>query len=105
MFVTHGDEGSALAFETLLKERGHGTFVPFSGDAWLLAQDRQTQTGPRALAEKKKGKLQKAVKAENSLAQALARLTRLVQGSQGMGNKLKDKLARQIDDLARKWED
>ena len=104
VFVTHGEETSALAFEALLRQRGYGTFVPYSGDAWALIPDKQTETGPRALAEKRKDKGRKALKAENALSAALSRLTRLVEASGAMGNKLRDKLARQMNDLARRWE-
>jgi len=105
VFVTHSEESTALAFEELLKQRGHNTFVPYSGDAWGLIPDKQTESGPRAPAEKKKEKARKAEQSMTALSAALARLTRVVEASGGLGNKLKEKLARQIDELARKWED
>ena len=104
VFVTHGEEGSALAFASLLEERGMKTLVPYSGDSWDLLRDAQLSAGTRAPAEKKKGKAKKAEKVAGSLNQALERLTRLAAESQGMGNKMKDKLARQIEELARRWE-
>jgi len=104
-FVTHGEESVATAFEALLKERGNKTFVPYSGDAWGLLEDEQILTGPRTLADQKQVRQKKAAKAAGSLALALARLTRLVEASAGLSNKLKDKLARQMDELAKRWED
>ena len=88
MFVTHGEEASALAFEELLKQRGHNTFVPYSGDAWGLIPDKQTESGPRAPAEKKKDKARKAETSMTALSAALARLTRVVEAGGGLGNKL-----------------
>lgn len=105
VFITHGEEAVALQFERLLNDRGLDTAVPYSGDAWNLAQDRQEATGSRRLAEKKKYRKEKTERRDNALGQALDRLTILVQSSQGLSNKLKDKLARQINDLARRWED
>ena len=105
VFITHGDEEVALKYERLLQERGFQTTVPFSGDSWNLPKDEQQKTGARLPAEKMKRKQQRAVIKDNALNLALARLAALVQSSQGMGNKLKEKFARQINELAKRWED
>jgi metallo-beta-lactamase family protein len=105
VFVTHGEEGAALAFASLLEERGLKTLVPYSGDSWDLLKDAQLSAGARTLSEKKKGKAIKAEKAAGSLDQALERLNRLAAASQGLNYKSKDKLARKIEELARRWED
>lgn len=105
VFITHGEENSALHFEQLLINKDFQTYVPYSGDSWDLPLDSQVMAGKRKLAQKKKAKQLKSIKKDNQLSQALARLTRLVEGSYGMANKLKDKLARQINELAQRWEE
>ena len=105
VFVTHGEEEVALLFEGLLQDKGYTTFVPYSGDVWSLAEDRQLEAGSRALAKDKTKKQKKQVKADSALTQALDRLTQLVRDGQGYSNKLKEKLTRQINDLVRRWED
>ncbi|NLW20899.1 MAG: MBL fold metallo-hydrolase [Clostridiales bacterium] len=107
VFITHGEEPVALHFEQLLRERGFATAVPYSGDEWNLPRDAQVEAGSRALvkARKQQAKARKAELRTDALNQALARLTSLVQASQGLSNKLKEKLAQQINDLARRWED
>ncbi|NLM86968.1 MAG: MBL fold metallo-hydrolase [Clostridiales bacterium] len=106
VFITHGEEEVALAFEGLLKERGYQTYVPYSGDSWDLVRDARDQAGDRALAKKAKARQKQAKvdKRNTALQQALNRLTNLVNASQGLSNKLKDKLAKQIHDLAKRWE-
>ncbi len=104
-FVVHGEESVAATFEDLLRKRGNKTFVPYSGDAWGLPEDSQTLTGPRTLADHKQVRQKKTARAADSLAQALARLNQLVEDSAGLSNKLKDKLARQMTELAKRWED
>ncbi len=105
VFVTHGEEAVALHFEQLLRERGFRTAVPYTGDTWDLPRDEQVQRGTREAADKKAAKQRKAAQRDSALNQALSRLTTLVQASQGLSNKLKDKLARQINELAKRWED
>ena len=105
VFIAHGEEETALKFDRLLQEHGFNTAVPYSGDAWNLPKDEQQKAGTRLLAEKKKRKQQKAATKDSALNLALARLTALVQSSQGMGNKLREKFARQINELAKRWED
>jgi metallo-beta-lactamase family protein len=105
VFITHGEEEAALKFDRLLQENGFKTAVPFSGDSWNLPKDEQQKAGTRLLAEKKKRKQQKAATKDSTLNLALARLTALVQSSQGLSNKLKEKFARQINELAKRWED
>ena len=105
VFVTHGEEETALLFEGLLKDKGYATAVPYSGDVWDLALDAQTESGSRALMKDKPKKHKKQLRAAGVLAQALDRLTLLVERSEGYSNKLKEKLARQINDLASRWED
>lgn len=103
VFITHGEEEVALHFEGLLKERGFATAVPHTGDEWNLPRDEQVRAGSRAPADKKQAKVRKAQVRDEQLAQALARLTALVGNSGGLANKLKDKLARQIDELVKRW--
>lgn len=105
VMVTHGEENVALSFAELLDSMGYNTFVPYSGDSWNLLSDQQEAAGSRAPALKKKAKQKKAQKRTNALLQALERLTRLVHKSEGLSNKLKEKFAKQINDLARRWED
>jgi metallo-beta-lactamase family protein len=105
VFVIHGEEAAALQFEDLLKQRGLATAVPYSGDGWDLVRNQQEQAGSRALVSRQKTKRKKAAQRDDALNQALARLSRLVQNSRGLSNKLKEKLARQINELAKRWED
>ena len=105
VFITHGEEAAALQFEDLLKQRGLATAVPYSGDGWDLVRNQQEQAGSRALVSRQKTKRKKAAQRDDALNQALARLSRLVQNSRGLSNKLKEKLARQINELAKRWED
>ncbi len=105
VIIAHGEEAVALHFESLLKDQGHSTFVPYSGDSWNLLTDAQVLTGNRVLAQKKKGKQEKAVRRSNALLEAINRLSNLVNRSGGLSNKLKEKFAKQINDLARRWED
>ena len=104
VFVTHGEEEVALLFEGLLKEKGYTTAVPYSGDAWSLSRNAQTDSGTRALVKDKPKKQKKQVKSDSALNQALDRLTQLVKRSQGLSNKLKEKLTRQINELSKRWE-
>lgn len=105
VFVTHGEEEVALLFEGLLKEKGYATTVPYSGDTWDLLQNIQTEAGSPARAQDRPGKLKKQRRAAGALAQALNRLTLLVEHSEGYSNKLKEKLTRQINELVSRWED
>lgn len=105
VFVAHGEETVALTFEGLLKERGLQTEVPFSGDEWDLVQDRQLAAGSRQLVDKAEKRQKKIARRDTMVQEALGRLTALVQDSQGFSNKLKEKLARQINELVRRWED
>ncbi|HOQ62792.1 MAG TPA: hypothetical protein PKZ39_02350, partial [Clostridia bacterium] len=68
-------------------------------------RNQQEQAGSRALVSRQKTKRKKAAQRDDALNQALARLSRLVQNSRGLSNKLKEKLARQINELAKRWED
>ncbi len=104
VFITHGEEEVALNFEGLIKGMGYTTFVPYSGDSWNLIGDVQAEAGDRALVQKKKAKQQKTQKRTNALMQALDRLVNLVNHSQGLSNKLKDKFAKQINDLVKRWD-
>ncbi len=104
VFVTHGEEEVALLFEGLLRDKGYTTAVPYSGDSWDLAQNRQTESGSRALVKDKAKKQKKQAKSDSAMNQALDRLSTLVKNSQGLSNKLKDKLTRQINDLIKRWQ-
>jgi len=105
VFVAHGEENVALHFASLLNERGLQTEVPYSGDEWNLAQEAQVGAGSRQLVDKGMKKQQKIARRDNLVQEALGRLTALVQDSQGYSNKLKEKLARQINELVRRWEE
>ena len=105
VFVAHGEENVALHFASLLNERGLQTEVPYSGDEWNLAQEAQVGAGSRQLVDKGMKKQQKIARRDSMLQEALGRLTALVQDSQGYSNKLKEKLARQINELVRRWEE
>lgn len=104
VFITHGDEDSALFFEELLKDRGFDTHVPYNGDVWSLSKDHLQEAGPRTLVSKAAQKKRKDAKADSALSQALARLTQLVNDNDGSSNKWKDKLAKQINDLIKRGE-
>ncbi|MDD4081296.1 MAG: MBL fold metallo-hydrolase [Eubacteriales bacterium] len=105
VFITHGDEDVALLFEELLEKKGYTTTVPFSGDVWSLSENEQLETGSPALAKEKGKQKRKQVRADTALSHAMERLALLVSHSEGFSNKFKDKLARQINDLSRRWEE
>lgn len=105
VFVTHGEEQVALHFEGLLKDGGYSTFVPYSGDSWELKTDTQLAYGTRELVDKTSKKQRKIKKRDTAMQDALDRLSALVQSAAGYSNKLKAKLAQQINDLVRRWED
>ncbi len=105
VFISHGEEEVAMLFSSLLQEKGFVTTVPYSGDIWSLAQDAQTEAGSPALVVDSVKKQKKLARADSALSLALDRVTRLVESSQGYSNRLKDKLARQLNELAKRWED
>ncbi len=104
VFVTHGEEESALAFAHLLEEKGLTASVPYSGDRWSLADaGRQTAQGARELAAKAR-KPRAAGAADETLSKALRRFEALAQRSGGFANALKLRLAEQIDALCGDWD-
>ncbi|MDD3109388.1 MAG: MBL fold metallo-hydrolase [Eubacteriales bacterium] len=105
VFITHGDEDVAVLFKELLEQKGYATYVPYSGDVWSLSGNEQLETGSPALAKGKGKQKKKQVKADAALSHAMERLALLAAHSEGFSNRLKDKLARQINDLARRWEE
>ncbi len=104
VFLTHGDEEVMLAFAALLRERGYNTFAPYSGDAWDLSKDAQSESGPRALAASGRKPREEQKKSGDALDAALQSLAALVGASGGMKKKAREKVAQRIMEVVRKWE-
>ncbi len=105
MFVNHGDEDAAVAFEKRIKEDlGFETFVPYNGDAWDLIADKQVEYGARELIKRDKaqnkhtqsegGKAQSAAHAK--VFDALRSLENYVKNSKNYSNKELEKLEKEI---------
>ena len=102
VFLVHGDEEVMLEFAAMLKERGYETFAPYSGDAWDLAKDAQSESGPRDLAVTPEAR-RKDKKAGDPLEAALATLTALAD-EVGMKGGKRERLAERITELVKGWE-
>jgi len=107
-FVCHGEEEVAMSFAKQLEGTGKKTAVPFNGDGWDLLLDKQSESGRRALADKKARKKAKAreilqVEGGQTLQGSFDRLGSLIDRSKSFSQDLKQQLAEQIDKLVRKW--
>lgn len=104
IFVTHGDEAACEQFAAVLREEEKlPAMAPYSGDAWDLISDCQTEAGSRQRIQKR------AVKPAVSpvFARLLAagqRLNTVIEHNQGGANKDLAKLADQINALCDKWD-
>uniref|UniRef100_UPI0040573BFD MBL fold metallo-hydrolase RNA specificity domain-containing protein n=1 Tax=Agathobacter sp. TaxID=2021311 RepID=UPI0040573BFD len=104
VFVVHGEEESAVSFaERIKKETGLDAIAPYSGDVYDLETNFCIRFGSRKLAEKRKTKKSTSTVFDR-LVSVGARLTALIQKSEGMANKDLAKFADQLNSLCDKWE-
>ncbi len=96
VFIVHGESATCDVFASALKEKGFDTYVPgFEAEYDLLA-DRELAAG--AAAEEKP-----APKAEGALSRLQAAAARIAALVKGFGDGEADQLAREINELCRKW--
>lgn len=110
LFITHGEESSALAFAELVQGLGYDAEVPYPGDAWELIPYQQTANGSRERADgrqtdKRSAPLPAEKTGDRALALALERFNAFIQLNRGLASRLKEKLAKQILDLIKHWEE
>lgn len=105
MFITHGDEDACEEFAALLRnEEKLNALPPYSGDAWDLLRDVQTDAGERKRIVKtsKQETVVSAVFAR--LIAAGKRLNTVIEHNHGGANKDLAKFADQINALCEKWD-
>ncbi len=104
-FICHGEEQAAEGFASRLASQGLTTSVPYNGDVWDLALGRQLREGHPKPAVKQKQQAPGAREADTRLRAALDRLNDFAASATGFSNRLKLRLAKQIEDLISQWED
>lgn len=104
VYIVHGSEESALSFAELLKEDEYEVQVPFSGDCFDIVSGEKLKDGPRTYAKKPAHIDPKKRDADRQLEKALANLQRVVDSGSGWSNGIKREIAKQIEELVKKWE-
>ena len=105
VFVNHGEETAAETLVARLANELHYTAVaPYSGDAWDLLTDTQTETGARERIAKPTAQAHAVQPAYTHLATAAQRLQTLAKQSEGRANKDLEKLAAAINALCDSWQ-
>ncbi len=102
VFVVHGEAATCDVFAGALKDAGFSPYVPKFEGAYDLLADRELAAGadigqPAEEAHEPTGALAR-------LTAAGQRLMSLIKGSKAAGQGEMDKLAREINELCRKWE-
>ena len=108
VFINHGDDDSCIAFtELLAKEYGYQAAAPYSGAVYDLLAGCFVYE-PAGVRIEHKVALPAGTKAAalfGALLDALRRLKKLVENSQGRPNRDVKKLTGQIEKLCEEWED
>lgn len=109
-FICHGEEAVAEGFASELASQGLITSIPYNGDVWDLALNALVREGRPKLAVKAKREEAAVVpahvaEADSKLQSAFDRLKNLIAGASGYSNRLKLKLASQIESILARWED
>ena len=108
VFINHGDDDSCIAFtELLTKEYGYQAAAPYSGAVYDLLAGCFVYE-PAGVRIEHKVAMPAGTKAAalfGALLEALRRLKRLVENSQGRSNRDVKKLTGQIEKLCEEWED
>ncbi len=108
VFVTHGENTVCdILRDRFVQELGLTATAPYNGEQWDLSQNKLLQEGNKVLLEKGKSQknlLQGKISAFDKLTIALKRLSACVNGKKNSSSKEQEGLAKDINNICRKWE-